>query len=189
MTGEPSNHTVKVWQWEVAKQPPPDHESDQEELEDKESSSEVNQRADQMEVIKDFQDAMNQAIEQLLNKSVRRHSHWKDKPEPHMEQGKHKESICKEAETLPRNISKESDDEWNSIASLEMMDTDKCIQKLIRRELEGSECAQWNIEKTAQYWVAKEKEAVMNYRCTLELNNSVSNNPGEYLKGRRSWVE
>ena len=59
----------------MAKQPPPDHESDQEELEDKESSSEVNQRADQMEVIKDFQDAMNQAIEQLLNKSVRMSSH------------------------------------------------------------------------------------------------------------------
>ena len=52
----------------------PDHESDQEELEDKESLSEVNRRADQVEFIKDFQDAMNQAIEQLLNKSVRRHS-------------------------------------------------------------------------------------------------------------------
>ena len=54
-------------------QPPPDHESDQEELEDK-SSSEVNQRADQMELIKEFQEAMNKAIEQLLNKPVRRHS-------------------------------------------------------------------------------------------------------------------
>ena len=43
-------------------------------MEDEESSSEVNQRADQMEFIKDFQDAMNQAIEQLLNKSARRHS-------------------------------------------------------------------------------------------------------------------
>ena len=75
MTGESSNHTRKVWPQEVAKQPPPDHKSDQEELEDKESSSEVNQRADQMEFIKEFQEAMNQAIEQLLNKSVRRHSH------------------------------------------------------------------------------------------------------------------
>ena len=56
------------------KQPPPDHESDQEESEDKESLSEVNRRVDQMEFIKDFQDAMNQAIEQLLNKSARRHS-------------------------------------------------------------------------------------------------------------------
>ena len=43
-------------------------------MEDEESSSEVNQRADQMEFIKDFQDAMDQAIEQLLNKSARRHS-------------------------------------------------------------------------------------------------------------------
>ena len=75
MTGESSNHTVKVWQREVMKKPPPDHKSDQEELEDEESSSEVNQRADHMELIKDFQDAMNQAIEQLLNKSARRHSH------------------------------------------------------------------------------------------------------------------
>ena len=91
------------------KKPPPDHESDQEELEDEESSSEVNQRADRMEFIKDFQDAMNQAIEQLLNKSARRHSHQKDKPEPCMEQGKCKETICKEAETLPPNISRESD--------------------------------------------------------------------------------
>ena len=57
-----SNHTVKVQQREVMKKPPPDHESDQEELEDKESSSEVNQRADRMEVIKDSQEAMNQAI-------------------------------------------------------------------------------------------------------------------------------
>ena len=41
-----------------------------------------------MEFIKDFQDAINQAIEQLLDKSARRHSHQKDKPELHMEQGK-----------------------------------------------------------------------------------------------------
>ena len=72
MTGESSNCTGKVWPQEVAKQPPPDHKSDQEEPEGEESSSEVNQRADRMEFIKDFQDAMNQAIEQLLNKPARR---------------------------------------------------------------------------------------------------------------------
>ena len=55
---------------------------------------------------------MNQAIDQLLKKSVRRHPHQKNKPELHMEQGKHKESICKEAEMLPpRNVSRESDNE------------------------------------------------------------------------------
>ena len=92
------------------KKPPPDHESDQEESEDEESLSEVNQSADQMEFIKDFQDAMNQAIEQLLNKSARRHSRQKDKPEPCMEQGKCKETTCEDAEMLPpRNISRESD--------------------------------------------------------------------------------
>ena len=42
MTGESSNHTRRVWQQEVAKQSPLDHESDQEESEDEESSSEVN---------------------------------------------------------------------------------------------------------------------------------------------------
>ena len=46
MTGELSKCTGEVCQREVVEQPPPDHESDQEELEDEESSSEVNQRAD-----------------------------------------------------------------------------------------------------------------------------------------------
>ena len=119
---------------------------------------------------------MNQAIEQLLNKSARRHSCRKEKPEPCMEQGKCKETICKEAEMLPlRNVSRESDDEWNSRASLETMDTDRCIQKLVRTELEGSECAQWKIENIAQYWAVQKKEAAINYCCMLELNNSVSN--------------
>ena len=142
VTGESSNHAGKVRQWEVTKESPPDHESDQEDKEDKESLSEVNWKADQMEFIKEFQEIMNQAIDQLLKKSARRHSHRKDKPEPHMEQGKCKEAICKKAEMLPpRNISRESEDEWNSRASLEKMDTDQCIQKLVRTELEGSEHA------------------------------------------------
>ena len=42
MTGESSNYTGKVQLQEVTKQSPPDHKSDQEESEDKESSSEVN---------------------------------------------------------------------------------------------------------------------------------------------------
>ena len=75
MTGESSNHTGKAQLQEVTKQSPPDHKSDQEESEDKESSSEVNQRADQLEFIKGFQEVMNQAIEQLLKKSARRHPH------------------------------------------------------------------------------------------------------------------
>ena len=61
------------------------------------------------------------------------------------------------------------------MASLEMMDTDKCIQRPVRTEQEGSECAQQKIEKPTQYWVVKEKEAAMHYRHMLELNNSVSN--------------
>ena len=93
-----------------------------------------------------------------------------------MEQGKHKEAIRKEAEMLPpRNVSRESDDERNSRVSLETMDTDQCIQKLVRPELESSECTQCKIEETVQYWVAQEKKAAMNYRRALELNNSVSN--------------
>ena len=75
----------------------------------------------------------------------------------------------------PRNISRGSDDEQNSRVSLETMDTERCIQKLVRTEPEGSECTQHKIEETIQYWAVQEKEAVMNYRRTLKLNNSVSN--------------
>ena len=143
---ESSNHTGKAQLQEVTKQSPPDNKSDQEDPEDEESLSEVNWRADQMEFIEEFQEVMNQAIDQLLKKSARRPSCWKDKPEPCTEQGKHKESICKEAETLPpRNASRESDDEWNSRVLLETMDTDRCIQKIVWTELEGSECAQRKI--------------------------------------------
>ena len=55
------------------------------------------------------------------------------------------------------------------------MDTDRCIQKLVRTAQEGSECAQCKIEETVQYWAAQEKKAGMNYCHTLELNNTVSN--------------
>ena len=107
---------------------------------------------------------------------MKKHSRWKDKPEPHMEQGKHKEGLRQEAEMLPPiNVSGDSDNERNSRISLETMDTDRCIQKLVRTDQEGSERAQHKIEETAQYWVAQEKKAAMNYRRTLELNNTVSN--------------
>ena len=97
-------------------------------------------------------------------KPARKHSCWKDKPELRMEQGKCKEVLCKEAETLPPiNVSGDSDDERNSRISLETMDTDQCIQKLVRTDQEGSECAQHKIEKTVQYWAAQEKKAAMNY--------------------------
>ena len=55
------------------------------------------------------------------------------------------------------------------------MDADRCIQKLVKTDQEGSECAQCKIEETAQYWVAQEKKAAMNFRRALELNNTVSN--------------
>ena len=65
-----------------------------------------------MKFIREFQDFMNEAIERLLNKPARKHSHWKDKPEPRMEQGKHKEALHQEAETLPPiNVSRDSDNE------------------------------------------------------------------------------
>ena len=55
---------------------------------------------------------MNEAIERLLNKPARKQSCRKDKPEPRMEQGKCKEILHQEAETLPPiNISGDSDDE------------------------------------------------------------------------------
>ena len=68
---------------------------------------------------------MNEAIKQLLNKPVRKHSCQKDKPELCTEQGKHKEVLHQEAETLPlTNVSRDSDDERNSRISRETMDTD-----------------------------------------------------------------
>ena len=56
----------------------------------------------------------------------------------------------------------------------EMMNTDWCIQRVIKSELEGFDCAQCKIEDTTQYWAMKEKEAVTNYHCTLKLSKSVS---------------
>ena len=112
----------------------------------------------------------------MLNKPARKHSRWKDKPEPCTEQGKRKEALRQEAEMLPPiNVSGDSDNERNSRISLETMDTDRCIQKLVRTDQEGSERAQRKIGETAQYWVAQEKKAAMNYCRTLELNNTVSN--------------
>ena len=61
-----------------------------------------------MEFIKEFQDFMNEAIDRLLKKPAREHPHWKDKPEPHMEQGKHKEAIHKEAEHFHQETSAEN---------------------------------------------------------------------------------
>ena len=92
---ESSNCTERVWQQEVTNESPPDHASDQEDEEDEENSSEVNRKADQMEFIKEFQEIVNEAIDRLLKKPVRKHSHQKDKPEPHMEQGKHNTALAK----------------------------------------------------------------------------------------------
>ena len=182
MTGESSSRTGRVWEQEVTNKSPIDYASDQENEEDEDNSSEVNHKDDRMEFIKEFQDFMNEAIERLLKKLARKHAHQKDKPEPRTEQGKHKEALCKEAETFPPiNISRDSDDERKSRISLETMDTDQCIQKLVRTDQEGSERTQRKIEETIQYWVAQEKKAVMNYRHTLELNNTVSNKRVQHL--------
>ena len=75
MTGESSNHTGRVRQQEVTNESPTDHASDQEDEEDEDNLSEVNRKDDQMEFIKEFQDFMNEAIERLLKKPVRKHPH------------------------------------------------------------------------------------------------------------------
>ena len=122
-----------------------------------------------MGFIKEFQDFMNEAIEQLLKKPARKHACQKDKPELRMEQGKCKEVLRKEAEMFPPiNVSGDSDDEQNSRISLETMDTDQCIQKLVRTDQKGSEHTQRKIEETVQYWAAQEKKAAMNYHRTDE---------------------
>ena len=117
-TGESSKHTGEVHQQEGAEQPPLDQKSDQGEPKYKEDSAEANWRADRLEFIREFQEMMDQAFEKLLSKPVRRHPHQKDKPEMHMEQGKHKETICKDAARLPQpDLSRDSDDDQNSITS------------------------------------------------------------------------
>ena len=68
MTGESSKHTGEVCQQEAAEQPPLDHESDQDEPKYEEELAEVNQRADRLEFIREFQEMMDQAIEKLLSK-------------------------------------------------------------------------------------------------------------------------
>ena len=176
VTGESSNRTGRVWQQEVTNESPTDHPSDQEDEEDEDNLSEVNRKDDQMEFIKEFQDFMNKAIEGLLKKPARKHACQKDKPEPCMEQGMRKEALHKEAETFPPiNVSRDSDDERNSRISLETMDTDQCIQKLVRTDQKGSKRTQCKIEETIQYWAAQEKKAAMNTHRALELNNTVSN--------------
>ena len=82
----------------MAEQPPLDHKSDQGEPKHEEDLVEANQRADRLEYIREFQEMMDQAFEKLLSKPVRRHPLQKDKYEPCTEQGKCKETICREAE-------------------------------------------------------------------------------------------
>ena len=54
----------------MAEEPPPDHESDQEDSKDDESSSKVNQRADRLEFVGEFQEMMNKAIDQAKRQAV-----------------------------------------------------------------------------------------------------------------------
>ena len=72
VAGESSSRTERVRQQEVMNESPADHASDQDNDED--NSSEVNRKDDQVEFIREFQDFMNEAIKQLLNKPVRKHS-------------------------------------------------------------------------------------------------------------------
>ena len=74
LTRTSGRSTERVQQQEVANEPPQDHENDQEESDDEENSSEANWRADRLEFIREFQEIMNKAIEQLLNKPARRHT-------------------------------------------------------------------------------------------------------------------
>ena len=108
VTGESSNHTGKVWQQEVTNKSPPDHASDQEDEEDTENSSEVNPKADRMEFTKEFQEFMNEAIDRLLKKPARKHSRWKDKPEPCTEQGKLKEAHARKQKCFHQEMSAEN---------------------------------------------------------------------------------
>ena len=75
------------------------------------------------------------------------------------------------------------------MVSQETMDTDWCIQRLIRSELEGSDHAQCKIKDITQYWVMKEKEVATNYCHTLELSKSVSNKRVQQLYSQNQTQE
>ena len=75
--GTSGRGTERVWQQGAASEPLQDHESDQEESDDKENLLEASPRADRLEFIREFQEIMNKAIEELLNKPVRRHTYQK----------------------------------------------------------------------------------------------------------------
>ena len=60
MTGESSSCTERVRQQEVTNKAPADHASDQDNDED--NSSEVNHKDDRVELIREFQDFMNESI-------------------------------------------------------------------------------------------------------------------------------
>ena len=98
LTGMSGKCTERVWHQEATNEPPQDHVSDQEELDNEENLLEASQRANRLEFIREFQEILNKAIEQLLNKSVRKHTCWKNKPELNMEQEKHRRTIHKEAD-------------------------------------------------------------------------------------------
>ena len=74
LTGTSGRGAERAQQQEVANEPPHAHKSDQEESDNKENSSEASRRADRLEFIREFQELMNKAIVQLLNKPVRRHT-------------------------------------------------------------------------------------------------------------------
>ena len=60
MTGESSSRLGRVQQQEVTNESHKDHASDQDNDED--NSSEVSRKDDRVEIIKEFQDFMNEAI-------------------------------------------------------------------------------------------------------------------------------
>ena len=66
VTGESSDRAFPAQHWEAAEEPPQDHASDQEDTEDEENLSEVNQRADRLEFIREFQEIMNKQLNNCL---------------------------------------------------------------------------------------------------------------------------
>ena len=61
-----------------------------------------------MELIKDFQNIMNQAIEQLLKKTVRKHSRQKDEHEPRMNRESIRKAYAKKQKRFNQETSAEN---------------------------------------------------------------------------------
>ena len=170
-----------ISQREKARESPRDHQSDPE-ADDEESSPEDSRNAVRRELINEFREIMNEAMDKLLRKPAKKQVRRNVEPVSNTTQEQRRKTIRKEKEVpSPREISRNTDDERNSVASLRTMDTERHIQYFLRTESQDSERVQRKVENTVDYWTAEEKRAGEKRRKALELQMAVEQQTIEIL--------